>query len=74
MIYWFLTIPLSSENFCKEKMYIMDMANKNGYDSKTIESIIRKKARTMERENLTTLFSEQTPKKAYKYNLLPCGT
>lgn len=46
-----------SENFCKKKMCIMNTADKNGYDSKMIESMIKKKVRTMERKNLTTLYS-----------------
>lgn len=55
MVHRMYNIPMSNENVEKEKNYIFDVAEKNGYGRKFVEKIMRKHELGLVRQNSTTL-------------------
>lgn len=63
MVFRMYNIPLSKENFNKEKLRIYDIAKKNWYSMMAIDSLIRKHKRSFNRRNTTSLAPIEDPPK-----------
>lgn len=58
MIHRLLNVPLSSQDFEKEKKYILDTAQINGYQSAVISKRIEKLQKEKRKHQLTTLYQQ----------------
>lgn len=63
MIHRMQTLPLSETGKVKELQYIFETARLNGYKGTTIQAIIDKKARILQRRMFTTLITASEPLK-----------
>jgi len=61
MIHRLLTIPLDKKTYNKEYNYILDTARTNGFNKNTIDRIIHKKKLKLDKNNLTTLYTQNSP-------------
>lgn len=61
MAHRMMTLPLSDEGRTKELNYILETAEVNGYQERTVQAIINKKQRDLHRKSLTTLTPATEP-------------